>query len=62
MVICKEKAIKKKKASSTCLNVNRVRFTFDTILIKFGEKGWNFLNSVYKSYAKMSSQMTMHLT
>lgn len=46
MVICKEKAIKKKKASSTCLNVNRVRFTFDTILIKlikFGEKGWNFL-------------------
>lgn len=43
MVICKEKAIKKKKASGTCLNVNRVRFTFDTILIKFGEKGWNFL-------------------
>lgn len=45
MVICKEKAIKKKKASSTCLNVNRVRFTLsnDTILIKFGEKGWNFL-------------------
>ena len=43
MVICKEKAIKKKKASSTCLNVNRVRFTFDTILIKFWGKGWNFL-------------------
>lgn len=43
MVICKEKAIKKKKASSTRLNVNRVRFTFDTILIKSGEKGWNFL-------------------
>ena len=34
MVICKEKAIKKKKASSTCLNVNRTRFTFDTILIR----------------------------
>lgn len=29
MVICKEKAIKKKKASSTCLNVNRVRFTLE---------------------------------
>ena len=25
------------------LNVNRTRFTFDTILIKFAEKGWNFL-------------------
>ena len=23
---------------------------------------WACLNSVYKSYAKMSSQMTMHLT
>ena len=33
MVICKEKAIKKKKASSTCLNVNRVRFTFRQVVL-----------------------------
>ena len=45
MVICKEKAIKKKKASTTCLNVNRVRFTFDGHLFNLEVEGWNCLKS-----------------
>ena len=36
--------------------------SFSTISIVCFFVKMPFLNSVYKSYAKMSSQMTMHLT